>query len=373
MKITSTDIWTVVVPTIPGRVHSACYGPAGWDEVPKQIIRINTDEGFYGLGETSRGVPLDAVQHLAADIAGMDPRVMRIQQLPACASLEEASAGHLYDRWWEYQAAGPTWPGYEALEMAILDLLGRYYGQPAHWFLGGAVRERVPADYWIGHQTPEDAAANTRLAVARGFNGMKMKCTADEPLLQRCQAIWEVAGPEFELTVDPNTRFWRLAEALEMARALVPHGRVKVFEDPMPKWNLDWYRLFRQQSVCPVALHLGEPTDIINAIKAEAVDYLNLGGGMVQFVRNAAIAHAAGIPCWHGSGNDLGIMEYSYLHAAATARNCVLGSDFVGSWTRQDDLIVEGIQFDNGYAIVPQKPGLGCELDMDALEKYRVR
>ncbi len=52
----------------------------------------------------------------------------------------------------------------------------------------------MAADYWIGHQTPEDAARNTRLAVERGFRGMKIKCTGDEPLVARCEAIWEVAG-----------------------------------------------------------------------------------------------------------------------------------------------------------------------------------
>ena len=329
MRISSVDIWTVVVPTIPGRVHSVVYGPAGWDMVPKHIIRVHTDDGYEGIGETGRGVPLEAVQRMADEIVGLDPRCMVLQQLPATASLDVVEGPHALDRWWETAAAGPSWPGYEALEMAIIDILGKVYSQPAHWFLGGAVRDRVPADYWIGHQTPEDAAA--------------------------------------------NTRFWRLTEALDMARALAARGKVKVFEDPMAKWNLDWYRMFRQHGVVPVALHLGDPHDIINAIKAEAVDYLNLGGGMIQFSRNAAMAHAAGIPCWHGSGNDLGIMEFSYLHAAAAARNCVLGSDFVGSWTRQDDLVVEGIQFEDGYAIVPDKPGLGCELDMAALEKYRVR
>jgi muconate cycloisomerase len=374
MRIVSTDIWTVVVPAIPGRVHSAIYGPAGWDAVPKHIIRVNTDEGLCGIGETGRGCPLENVQKMAAQIEGLDPRQMTLQQLPTVASLDAKPADH-YDpnRWWERAEGGPVWSGYEALEMAIVDLLGKVYGQPAHWFLGGAVRDRVPADYWIGHQTPEDAAANTRLAVARGFKGMKMKCTGDEPLVARCRAIWEVAGPEFELTIDPNERFWRPTEALDLARELVKYGKVKVFEDPFPKWNQDWYRLLREQGVVPVAQHLGSPTDIINAIKAEAVDYLNLGGGMIQFVRNAAIAHAAGIPCWHGSGNDCGIMEMSYLHAAAAARNCVLGSDFVGSWTREDDLLVEGIQFERGYAVVPQKAGLGCELDLEAIERYRVR
>ncbi len=373
MRIESTDIWTVVVPTIPGRVHSACYGPAGWDMVPKHIIRIHTDEGIEGIGETGRGTPLESVQEMAARIEGLDPRELAVQHLPAVmGTLDDRPERSVLGRWWEGASAGPTGPAYPAFEMGIIDLLGKLYDQPAHWFLGGAVRERVPADYWIGHQTPEDAAANTKLAVERGFKGMKMKCTGDEPLVERCRAIWEVAGPEFELTIDPNTRFWRPTEALDMARELVKYGTVKVFEDPMQKWNLDWYRLLREHGVVPVALHLGSPQDIVNAIKAEAVDYLNLGGSMIQFVRNAAMAHAAGIPCWHGSGNDLGIIEFSYLHAASAARNCVLRSDFVGSWTREDDLVVEGIQFENAYALVPDKPGLGCELDMEALEKYRV-
>ena len=384
MRITSTDIWTVVVPSIPGRVHSACYGPAKWDQVPKQIIRINTDEGLYGLGETWRGVLLRDMQQLAAEFEGLDPRAMALQQLPATESLDEREGPAVLDRWWEraatvptgsayMPATAPTESAYMAFEMAIIDILGKAFDRPAHWFLGGAVRDRILTDYWIGHQTPEDAAVSARLAVERGFKGMKMKCTADEPLVERCQAIWEVAGRDFELTIDPNTRFWRPAEALDMARQLVKHGTVKVFEDPMPTWNLDWYRLFRQHGVCPVALHLGKPTDIVNAIKAEAVDYLNLSGGMVQFTHNAAMAHAAGIPCWHGSGMDLGIMECSCLHADAAARNCVLATDLVGSWTREDDLVVEGTRFEDGYALVPQSPGLGCELDMDALERYRVR
>jgi L-alanine-DL-glutamate epimerase-like enolase superfamily enzyme len=298
---------------------------------------------------------------------------MLLQQIPAAGPVEtDATRASVSTRWWEGQAAGPASPAYNAFEMALFDLLGRVYERPAHWFLGGAVRDKVRADFWIGQQTPEDSARSARTGVERGFTGLKMKCTIDEPMVERCQAIWDVAGSGFRLTIDPNTRFYRLSEALALARELAGRGHVEVFEDPMLKWNLDWYRLFREAGVVPIALHLSDPHDIINAIKREAVDYLNLGGSMVQFVRNAAIAHAASIPVWHGSGVDLGIVELSYLHAAAAARNCTLASDFVGSWVREDDLIVEGIQFDGGCAIVPQAPGLGCELDMDALERYRI-
>ena len=93
---------------------------------------------------------------------------------------------------------------------------------------------------------------------------------------------------------------------------------------------------------------------------------------MVNFVKTAAIAQAANIPVWHGSGNDLGILEKSYPYAASIAPNCLLASDFVSSWTQVDDLITEGFTFTNSYTPVLQTPGLGCELDLDVLEKYRV-
>ena len=56
MKITSINVWTVVVPTIPGRVHSPEYvQETGWDQVPKQIVRLETDTEYYGIGEAGRG------------------------------------------------------------------------------------------------------------------------------------------------------------------------------------------------------------------------------------------------------------------------------------------------------------------------------
>ena len=74
--------------------------------------------------------------------------------------------------------------------------------------------------------------------------------------------------------------------------------------------------------------------------------------------------------CWHGSGNDLGIADTSYVHAAAATPNCTMASDFVGSWTRENDLIGEPILFEDGCVPTSMDPGLGCELDMEALTRY---
>lgn len=370
MKIVGVDVWRVVVPTIPGTVHSGDFGPAGWDQVPKFIIQLNTDEGLTGIGETQRGASRSALDDGIQRIIGLDPLKIALQYIPLQAPRPKVTYP---GRDWEI--GGGTGVGnatHGAFEMAIFDLVGKALGVPAHYLLGGAYRDRVRADFWIGQQNPEDAARNVRLGRSRGFGGVKMKCAIDDPWIERIAAIVEAGGPDFRITIDPNERFYRPHEAIALARKLERFPNIEVYEDPVPKWNLDWYRQIRAAIDVPVALHLGNPHDIVNAIKAEACDCMNLGGGMVQFVQNAAMAEAAGMVCWHGSGNDLGIMEHSYLHAAAAARNCVLASDFVGSWTREDDLIVEPIRFEAGHAIVPDRPGLGCELDRVALEKYQV-
>ena len=146
MKITSVDIWTVVVPTIPGRVHSPEYvGKAGWDEVPKHIIRVDTDTEYYGLGETGRGLPIDQVREGARKMIGRDPATITLQDIFVWRA----------DRPDDEMTVGRG-PAYDAFEMAIFDLVGRVQGLPVHALLGGAMRDRVRADYWMGHQTPEE-------------------------------------------------------------------------------------------------------------------------------------------------------------------------------------------------------------------------
>ena len=360
MKIASVDVWTVVVKTIPGRVHSPEWvAETGWDQMPKHIIRLNTDTEYYGIGETGRGMPIEQVRQGASLLLGRAPESLTLQNI-----LERPGDGT------EEMIEVGKGPAYEAFEMAVFDLVGRARQVPVHALLGGAVRERVRADYWMGHQTPADGKKAVQRALEQGFKGVKIKCKIEEPMVERLQAMLEVGGPEFKVTVDPNERFRTAAQTIELARQLAPLGNVEVFEDPIPKSDLEGYVEIHENIDLPVAMHLGDGPGIIRAIKAEVVDCLNLGGSLVGFQRNASVAAAAGLRCWHGSGNDLGIIDTSYVHAAAAAPNCTMASDFVGSWTREDDLIVEPISFVDGYVPTPTKPGLGCELDMEAVERY---
>ncbi|MFH1568210.1 MAG: enolase C-terminal domain-like protein [Gemmatimonadota bacterium] len=360
MKITAVDIWTVVVPTIPGRVHSPEWVPeTGWDQVPKHLLRLRTDTELAGIGETGRGVPLDEVRAGARLLLGRDPERLSLQDVLG-------TRGDGTEEWLDVGRG----PAYDAFEMAVFDLVGKARGVPVHALLGGAVRDRVRADYWMGHQTPEDGKRSVERALSLGFKGVKIKCRIEEPMVERLRAMREAGGPEFKVTVDPNERFHTAAQTIALARELAALGNVEVFEDPIPKSDLEGYVQIHAAIGLPVAMHLGDGPGIIRAVKAGVVDCLNLGGSLVGYQKNAATAAAAGLRCWHGSGNDLGIIDTSYVHAAAAAPNCTMASDFVGSWTREDDLIVEPIPFVDGYVPTPMAPGLGCQLDERALPRY---
>ena len=366
MKITSVDIWTVVVPTIPGRVHSPEWVPeTGWDQVPKHLLRLNTDTELHGIGETGRGVPLDQVQEGARLLLGSDPERLHLRDiysLPCGRVLDGSERG--------VPAGVQLGPAYPAFEMAVLDLVGRARQRPVHALLGGAVRSRVRADYWIGHQTPEDGRRSVERALRLGFHGVKIKCKLEEPMEERLRAMRDAGGVDFKVTVDPNERFHTAEQAIELAHRLVALGNVEVFEDPIPKSDVEGYVRIHEEVDAPIAMHLGSGAAMLKALEAGCVDCFNLGSGPVRMPDLAQIAEAAGLPCWHGSGNDLGIMDTSYVHAAALAPACTMASDFVGSWTREDDLIVEPIEFVDGYVATPQRPGLGCDLDLRALPRY---
>ena len=360
MKMTSVDVWTVVVPTIPGRVNSPEWVPkVGWDEVTKHILRLNTDTEYYGLGETGRGVPIEDVRAGAGLVLGRDPESVTLQNI-----YESRSDGT------ETMPEVGTGPAYHALEVAVFDLIGRARGLPVHALLGGAVRDRVRADYWMGSQTPEDGKRTVARALEHGFKGIKIKCKIEEPMVERLRAILEVAGPEFKVTVDPNERFRTAAQTIELAGQLEQLGNVEVFEDPIPKSDLEGYVEIHEAIGIPVAMHLGSGEGVLRAVKAGVVDCVNLGGSMAGFAKCAAVAEAAGLRCWHGSGVDLGIMESSFVHAVSVVPNCTMASDIVGSWVREHNLILEPMVFEEGFTPVSMAPGLGCELDIEAVTRY---
>jgi len=357
MKITHIDKWKVVVPIQPDAANSPEYDSkdavlsAFWT-VPKHVIRVHTDDsGIVGIGETGRGCPGEQVDRAIGELTGKEVEQIDLHRLPITRSA-----------------------AYGACEMALFDIVGKRLGVTAARLLGAQVRDRVLVDYWTARRTPEDLARKAKEGKEKGFHGIKIKCALEDPNVERLQAAADAVGTDFKVTVDPNCRFYQPCHAISLADALGELRQiVAVFEDPVPKDRLDWYVLLRQKLPVPVALHLGGGRAVFEAVRREAVDMLNISPGtMVDFVRQCYIAEQAGVPVWHGSGVDLGIMDMSYVQACAAAPAATLPSDIVGNFLREDDLIAEPIAIEDGYAKVPDEPGLGIELDEEAVEKYAV-
>lgn len=351
LTITRIDLHKVVVPmkedstTDPETAESSRF-----DLVPKIILEVHSDSGLVGIGETGRGEDEAAVARNAAALQGRNALDVNLTRLDL-----------------------PARAGYAAFEMALYDLVGKALQWPVYKLLGGLAQRKVLVGYWTGRRTPRGMIRVAERAVAGKFTSVKTKCKQGDPVVETAEILAKHA-PGIKYIVDPNTRFNSYADFLKVAKPLDAIGNCLVFEDPFNKSDYEGYRNLRKQVKTHVALHLGDPKAMIRAIQEDACSVFNTGGnpGMSSFVANAYLAGAAGRPVWHGSGNDCGIVDASYLHSCAAAPNCTLPSDIL-SFLREDDLIVEPIAIKDSYATVSDRPGLGVDLDKDAIQRYRVK
>ncbi|HXF62110.1 MAG TPA: enolase C-terminal domain-like protein, partial [Caldilineaceae bacterium] len=361
MHISRVDAYEVVVPIYADAVNSPAWGPAIFDTVPKVIVRLTTDGGQVGWGESQRGASRDEVTRGAQNLLGLDPLTINLQDVATVIN----------------DFAWPANRALHAFDTALHDLVGKLYAVPAHVLLGGAYRRRVPVAYWTGRRTPEDIERIARHAREQGFTNFKFKLARapgqnalDDPIVERMAATVR-AAPDMQVTIDPNEMLGTPHQARQvMARLADYAGNLQVLESPVPQYNLDWYALLRQHSPFAIGLHLNSRAQVINAIKHEAADVLNLGGTMAEFVSMSRLAAAAGMAIWHGSGVDLGLLDASYVHAAACAETCTLGSDIVGHFVRQHTLLRTALRYSDGHVELPDGPGLGVEIDLKALHRY---
>ena len=322
MKITQLERTVVCVPFLPGILPPPEYEeftesyPVPLGERRQDVLRIHTDAGITGLGMS--GPYFGNRDEQPPDLIGKDPLDFEPRNL----------GGGGYD-------------------IALLDLIGKATGLPLYRFFGGKFQDRVLVDYWIGRMGPEASAAAAKRASELGFHGIKIKCTIDDGnAADRVHAMHEAA---------------REIEAYDI-----------VFEDPIPKDSIEDYRRLKEETPILIAPHLQNPRQVIEMVYLEAVDGINVAPSDWGFLDMARIAAAADIPVWQASNVDLGIFDVFRLHASAATPNCTLGSDLCGNFVHEHSLLAEPLVHD-GYAAVPEKPGLGVELDEEAVQRYALR
>ncbi len=362
----------VVVPTRPGFVNSPEMGNFlghEWDEMPICLLEVETSDGITGLGEVGRGTFLKEIDPWLRQLPGLELRGFNPSCLPA-----SWRAPSLYGGAIEEVHPTPLWapnqPVTYALEMVLLDWAGKRLGCRAVDLLGGAYREAVPVDFWAGRKTPEDLRRTIAQAVELGFHGIKMKSKFGDPVAEQVRAIREVGGDGFSVTIDPMYQWFGPSESLATLKSLEPFGAGVRVEDPFPEDRPEFWRRARQTVSVPLIWHARGLGSLRRALQEQCADAFNCSGGPWEFLTAAHAVEVAGYSCWRGSSIELGVGQVAGLHAAAAARCCVMPSDFQSGLIREHTLVTWDWPYRDGALPLPTGPGLGVELDRDAVAHY---
>ncbi len=370
-KIESVIAHEVIVPTHPGATNSPVLGlfADDWDKLPIVLLEFRISDGITALGEVGRGQTIKSLEPWLRQLPGVQLRGPTLGVLPGAWrtgykwGLLTAHPPALYD--------SPSPVSY-ALEMALYDWAGKRLGCKLVDLLGGAVRERVPVDYWCGRQLPADLTRLVTQAREHGFNGIKTKSKIGDPTLAQVRAIREAGGDTFHITIDPMWQWLSPKDALPMLKTLEPYAEHLQIEDPFPWDQPEMWQRARQNVSVPLVLHTRTVDVLKRALLDQYADGFNCSGGINEFLTMAHAVEVAGYTCWHGSSLEMGVGQAAIIHKAAAARACSMPSDLQAALIRVNTLVTWDWPYQNGSLPLPPGDGIGVELDMPAVEHYRV-
>jgi L-alanine-DL-glutamate epimerase-like enolase superfamily enzyme len=312
-----------------------------WNWSISEVIRLQTDAGIVGYGETLPHYTWGRVSEEAA------------QKVIGCSPWEWL--------WDDSLGAG--------LQMAIWDAVGKAAGVPCYRLIGQKVRDDCPISWWAIDMPPEEWAGEAADAVNAGYTSFKLKARPWFDIIEQVRAVCEVVPSYFQLDVDFNALLLEAGKAVPVLQKLEEFSNVAVFETPIWQHDIEGSRQIRAKVTRPIAMHFGSPP-FLTAVKEEVCDGFVVGGGAANLVRQGALAAEAQKPFWLqlvGTGLTTAFALHFgavLTHARWPAITCLN--------IYADDLLSEPIEIAGGYAKVPEAPGLGVTVDEEALERLRL-
>ena len=349
---------------------------AAWDPEPRRhfgatIVRVHTDEGVTGIGSGDTMDGFDAYRHL---FVGEDPlRIVRHVEAIETANFH----------------GGRYWP----LEAALWDVIGKVAGRPVAELFGNATL-KLPAYASSGElKSPRERVATALEARAAGFKAMKIRINRDrvDEGVAAVRAVREELGDGFEIMVDLN-QSWRMAGDMAAASDLARTRRIiarlaelGVFwvEEPLPYADLDGFKRLRAENP-GVRIAAGEmhhsTTELLRYLEEDVLDVYQmdvvLAVGMHRARTLAEVAklkHRHFTP--HSWTNGVGVLANLHVSAGVGGGPYFEFPFDPPGWTpeRRDFMLAEPVTVNaDGDIEVPRRPGLGAELDEDAVERWRI-
>ena len=339
-KITSVERFTLQVPFVD-RVRRAMEraGVHTWSEL--EITRVETDAGMVGWGETIQNYTWGRV-HDHERVVGRPPAELM---------------------WDDSLGAG--------LQMALFDAAGKLAGVPVYRLLGPKCRDWCAISFWDHDMSPEEYAVEAQTAVELGYTCMKTKTRPWFDVRATMRRISEVTPDHFRIDADWNAFLNNASNAIPVLRDLESSfPKIKIYEDPIPRDDGSGNRFMRTQIESAIAHHYGS-IGVREGLEMGGVcDGFVIGGGVSQVIRQGGTAASVNMPFFLqmvGAGPTTALS----LHLSAVLTHAQWPT-ITCHELYEHHLLSERIPVIGGHARVPEEPGLGVEMNEDALERYRV-
>ena len=338
-RIRAVDRTWVSVPLKPR--HARHLTRENWDWTVFEVLRLRTDTDLVGIGETMCYYTWGRVPQAQIDrVIGHSP----------------------FEFLWDDQLGA-------GLQMACFDLAGKAAGVPCYRLLGPQVRRWCPVSWWANDMSTADWGEEVREALALGYLSAKLKARPWRDYLAQMQALAAMAPPDFRFDADFNAFLRDTGTAAPYLRALEQIPGMSLAESPIPQEDVAGGAALHRKTCLKIALHYGSPP-IETALRENVCDGFVIGGGAGAVRRQGALAAQVNKPFFLqlvGTGLTTAFMLHfggTLTHATWPAITC--------HEIYEDDLIRERLTVRDGFLELPETPGLGVDLDEDAVERYRV-
>jgi L-Ala-D/L-Glu epimerase len=338
------------------------------------IVQVTTSQGISGFGEVAP-LPAFAGGSLAHAYALLPPLAAQLRH----KTLHEALDFILTQE----QASTKSASTLCGLEIALLDALGKAEGCAVSTLLspsGIVPRTAVPVNAVIGVRATAPIVAAAQEAKKNGFRCVKLKVgmglSAHEEI-ERVASVRNALGPTMHLRLDANEA-WHLEEAIAILSQCVPYD-IQYIEQPLKAGDLAGMRALRRAIPIPLAadeaVHSLESARLV--LDSEAADILvikpQLAGGLRLSQQMIQLATERDVQSVITSSIEAGIGLSAELHLAAASPAVTLACGLATLDLLIDDLLIDELPMRAGLLPVPPGPGLGVELDQQALDSYCVR
>jgi glucarate dehydratase len=365
----------------------------------RTIVELVTDDNISGISEIPGNKDIDAALEasrsllIGKDVFQLnDIRQVLVNQFGIETAADRGEAP------WDQRKLVHI---FSAIEVACLDIIGKVTGRPVVDLLGGKMRDRVPFSAYLFYKyegaggelafktdptaqgwaaarqasalNPTEIVAQAKAMCAEfGFQSIKLKGGVFEPRqeVDAMFALHEAFGPGVPLRVDPNA-LWTVETSIQYGRQMEPI--LEYLEDPTR--GQENMAKVRKAIKTPLATNMCTTSfeDIPNSIAIGSEDIIlsdhHFWGGLRASITLAGICETFGRGLSMHSNSHLGISLAAMVHLGAALREVPYALDTHYPW-QSDEIITSGrFKFEEGSVAVPQEPGLGVELDRDALAK----